>query len=257
MTYSLANLGISPQWSGAVLTLLVGAAAGFANVSAGGGSLLTLPLLVLMGLEGPVANGTNRVALIVQNLVAVPTFRRGGVRGLRTVLPLAAVAIPMAGLGAWLATGVDDTAFRRILAVVMMAMAVITVLRAPRPDEREKFERLRPSTYVAFALIGLYAGFIQAGVGFLIVFALSGLERFSLLRCHAFKVAAVLVMQLTALPIFILADLVDWKIGLFLAIGLAAGGWLGARFTLASHDRTLRIVLALASVLIALRLIFS
>lgn len=242
---------------GGAALLGIGALAGFMNVTAGGGSLLTLPLMVLLGLPSPVANGTNRLALIVQNVVAVSTFRQGGVRGMRAIGPLVLLAVPGALIGAWAGVVVSDELFRRVLGFVMIALVLVIFRKPPAAEDERPAERaFRPVTYAAFALLGFYAGFIQAGIGFLIVFALAGLERFPLVRSHAFKVTVVLCLQSLALPVFALGGKVHWVAGLVLAAGLSAGGFVGARVTLQSSERFLRILLAIASVALALRLIF-
>lgn len=236
-------------------TLLIGTVAGFMNVTAGGGSLLTVPLLVLLGLPSPVANGTNRVALIVQNVVAVSTFRRGGVRGFRRVAPLIGLAIPGAVLGAWFGVVVSDEVFRRVLGVVLIGVTAVIFIRPPAHENPVDGDApLRPLTYVAFALLGLYAGFIQAGIGFLLVFALAGLERMPLVQAHAFKVTTVLVLQAIALPVFALGGKVEWIPGLVLACGLSLGGFIGARTALGSSERFLKILLAVCAVGLAIRM---
>ncbi len=243
--------------AGALAILAVGVVAGFFNVTAGGGSLLTLPLLVLLGLPSPVANGTNRVAIVIQNLVAVPTFRRGGVRGLRRALPLVLLALPGTILGAVAGVAVPDAAFRRVIAVAMVALAALVLLgRRPPGGEATGDRPFRPATLAAFALLGLYAGFLQAGIGFFIVFALAGLERFPLVRAHAFKVTVVLALQSVALPVFALGGKVRWIPGLVLALGLSLGGWLGARAALRSSERFLRAILGVAALALATRLLF-
>ncbi len=238
--------------------LLVGVVAGFFNVTAGGGSTLTLPLLMLVGgLPGPVANGTNRVAIIVQNLVAVPTFRKGGVRGMRATLPLIACALPGTLLGAYLGVTISDELFRRVLGVVMISLAAIIVFSGRRGTDRadELFEMRSPWTRLAFAAIGFYAGFIQAGVGFLIIFALSGIEHLPLVRVHALKVGIVLALQLAALPVFLAGDAVNWGLGLLLAAGLATGGFVGAKVTMKGSETLLRALLALGALGLSLKLL--
>lgn len=244
--------------AGALAILAVGVVAGFFNVTAGGGSLLTLPLLVLLGLPSPVANGTNRVAIVIQNLVAVPTFRHGGVRGLRRALPLVLLALPGTVLGAWAGVVVSDALFRRVIAVTMVVLAGVVLLsRRPVGGQATGERPFRPWTLAAFALLGFYAGFIQAGIGFFIVFALAGLERFPLVRAHAFKVTVVLALQCVALPVFALGGMVRWIPGLVLAVGLSLGGFLGARMALRSSERFLRVLLGFAAVALAIKLLLS
>jgi len=237
--------------------LAAGAVAGFFNVTAGGGSMLTLPVLVLAGLPPTVANGTNRLALIVQNLVAVPTFRRGGVRGLRTAVPLALCGLPGALVGAYLGATMSDVLFRKLLGVTILVMTAVIVLRPPsaRGDEIPDGST-RLATKIAFFGLGFYAGFIQAGIGFLIVIALSAFERFPLVKIHALKIAFVLVMQVGALVVFAAHGKVALVPGAILAAGLAIGGYAGALVTLRGDERLLRAILVAASLALAIRMFF-
>ena len=241
-----------------LLIIGTGVIAGFFNVTAGGGSTLTLPLLmILLGLPGPVANGTNRIAIIIQNAVAAPTFRHGGVRGLRYTLPLIVAALPGAALGAWWGSTISDLLFRRLLALIMIGLAALIVL-TPRPEPLPRHAvptGYRPVTYLTFLGVGLYAGFVQAGVGFLMIFALAGLEAFPLVRVHAFKVTIVLALQVAVLPIFLAHSTVIWSVGLYLAAGLSLGGYIGARTALKGSERLLRVLLAIAAVAMAIKLL--
>ncbi len=248
------------SWFDAALVVGAGVIAGFFNVTAGGGSTLTLPLLmILLGLEGPVANGTNRVAIIVQNLVAAPTFRHGGVRGLRRIAPLALCALPGALLGAYFGATISDALFRKFLALLMVGLALLIALTPKRKplDLDEIPKRYRPLTLAAFVLIGFYTGFVQAGVGFLIIFALAGLEKLPLVRVHAYKVTFVLCLQLIALPIFLWQGTVVWSVGFLLAGGLALGGFIGARTALKVNERVLRVLLAIGAIALSVKLLLG
>ncbi len=106
-------------WQIPVLTL-VGILAGFLNVLAGGGSLLTLPLLIFFGLPAATANGTNRVAIFCQNIFAITGFKRQGVFPIRLALLCTPPALIGSYIGANLAITVDEMLFRRLLALVMV-----------------------------------------------------------------------------------------------------------------------------------------
>lgn len=110
------------------LLFAAGLVAGTLNVVAGGGSFLTLPLMIFLGIPAGVANGTNRVALLFQNAGAVWGFRRHGVLDVQLAVRLAAPAIVGAALGSWMALQVSDFAFRRLLAIRMLLMALWTVV---------------------------------------------------------------------------------------------------------------------------------
>ena len=105
-------------WEYAAL-ILAGIVAGFINVMAGGGSIITVPIMMFLGVPGPVANGTNRLPIVAQNISACLTYLRHGVPELRLVLSLAVCAIPGAIVGALLGVTISAEAFNIVLAGVM------------------------------------------------------------------------------------------------------------------------------------------
>jgi uncharacterized membrane protein YfcA len=237
----------------------VGLVAGTLNVVAGGGSLLTLPVLIFLGLPAAVANGTNRVAILVQNIVATADFRRRGVLPVRLALLCAGPALLGSVLGARLAVGMDDELFRRVLAGVMLMVVVVMVVD---PAKRLKMDpaRLGPVRGLAlaatFLVVGFHGGFIQAGVGFVIITGLlvHGLD---MVRINAVKVAVVLVFTVAALAVFVRHGQVDWLLGAVLAAGNAAGGWFGARLTVTRGHAWLRRVVIAVVVVFAAKLLLS
>lgn len=241
-----------------LLLFAVGLVAGVLNVLAGGGSLLTLPVLLFLGLPAGMANGTNRVAILAQNIVAVGAFRRSGLMPWRLALICTAPALLGGALGAQLAVGIDDVLFRRILAVVMLGVCVVMVTD---PARRLKFDPARLGAsrtavlVISFFAIGVYGGFIQAGVGFLIITALlvHGLD---LVRINAVKVFVVGAFTVTALAVFIAHGQVDWRLGTALAAGNALGGWLGTRLAIAKGHEWIRRLVLLVVVAFAVRLLW-
>lgn len=243
----------------ALLLLGVGLVAGALNVIAGGGSLLTLPVLIFLGLPAAMANGTNRIALLVQNVVAVREFRRGGVLPLRLALLCVPSALAGSVLGARLVIGLGDEAFRTILGVVMILVCIVMIIDPARRlhfDPQRITGRRAAAVVAAFFAIGFYGGAVQAGVGFLIITALL-LQGLDLVRINAVKVFVVLFYTVTALGVFILHGQVDWPLGLALAVGNGLGGWIGTRLTIAKGHAWIRRVLLVVIVLFALRLLLG
>lgn len=238
-----------------LLVFGAGLVAGILNVMAGGGSFITLPVLLFLGLPAPLANGTNRVAVLTQNVVAVAGFRRQGVSDFRSGLLLALFTLPGATLGAYFATGVSDLWFRRILAAVIV-FGVWTLFL--RPPSVTKPQTATPKVTIAAALgmvgIGFYGGFVQAGVGMLFLLVLYNFLRLDLVRVNALKVLIVLVYTVPTLVVFVATNNVDWTTGLILAGGTAAGGWIGTHVSMRGGERPIRIVVAVALLLMAVRL---
>ncbi len=241
-----------------LLLFAVGLVAGVLNVLAGGGSLLTLPVLLFLGLPAAVANGTNRVAILAQNVVSVGGFRQRGLLPGRLALLCTAPALAGGALGARLAVGVDDLVFRRVLAGVMLGVCVVMIVD---PARRLRFDpaRLGPvrtaALVLSFFVVGVYGGFIQAGVGFLIITALlvHGLD---LVRINAVKVFVVGAFTVAALAVFVAHGQVDWRLGAALAAGNAVGGWLGTRLAIAKGHDWIRRLLLLVVAAFAVRLLW-
>ncbi len=245
------------SWGAQLALFAVGLLAGTLNVVAGGGSFLTLPVLILLGLPPTVANGTNRVGILVQNVGAVWGFRRHGFVETGSLLWAAAPSSVGALIGTWLALEVGDAAFRRILALLMIAITLLTLWNPleRRAGGRRRDPRLLPLAG-GFFLVGIYGGFVQAGVGFLIL-AVTTLAGLDLVRGNAVKVLAILVFTVLSLGIFAWQGKVEWAPGLVLAAGNLIGGLIGVRLTVLKGHGWVRGVVTLAVVLLALRLWFA
>lgn len=214
-----------------VLALLtLGGLAGFINVLSAGGSMLTLPLLIFLGLPPLVANGTNRVAITLQSVMAVGSFHRMGHGNLVVSLHLSVPAVLGSLLGAWVATWVAAAVFELVLVLAMIGASVFMLLPQPKLDTRPLTpDRLGPVIYLAMFLIGIYGGFIQVGVGALFLVVLYRMLRIDLRQVNVFKVAIVLLYTLPALLVFAISDQVRWGMGLTLALGNISGAFIAVR----------------------------
>lgn len=220
------------EWYLILAAIAAGFAAGFINTLAGSGSLVTLPMLIFLGLPATVANGTNRIGVLLQNLVAIDSFRRKGVLDWRGAINFGAPAVFGSILGAQIAVNLDEEVMRRAIGFLMVAMLFVIVLRPQRwlHGVLERLER-RPTIWqiLLFFLIGIYGGFIQAGVG---IFLLAGLVLgvgYNLVRANAVKVGVIFLFTISALVIFIRNAQVDWLIGFIIAIGNMLGAYVAAK----------------------------
>ena len=242
----------------ALVLLVVGFVASTVNTLAGGGSFLTLPLLMFMGLPAGAANATNRVGVLAQNVGAVWGFHRYGVLDWRWALGAAVPTAVGSGIGAWLALGMGDREFKRLLAFLMIAICLWTLLDRGRSRKGAAGALVeRPWLVKAgFFLVGIYGGFVQAGIGFLVL-ALTTLAGFDLVRGNAVKVLAVLLQTLVALAVFLTAGQVRWAEGACLAAGGLLGSLVGVRLTVLKGHRWLETVVTVTMVLFAVRLLFE
>lgn len=243
-----------PEYLDLLILFGVGAVAGVINVMAGGGSSLTLPALIFLGLDSATANGTNRVGILIQSLLATLSFRKEKIKGLNLGLRLAALTIPGAILGALIAVRISDKWFEIILGIVMIG--VIVSMLVPQSKNLVTSEEGQKTwlVYPAMFAIGFYGGFLQVGVGFLIMAALYHLMRMNLVFVNMHKVFITLIFTIPALIIFIWTDNVDWILGLALAAGNGVGGWWSARISVRGGEKIIRYVMVLAIFIIALKL---
>lgn len=221
------------QWDVYLLAIAAGVVAGVINTLAGSGSLVTLPLLVFLGLPADVANGTNRVGVLLQNVVGIFVFRRGGLAPSQGSRWIIVPAVAGALMGAGIATVLDKSAMERAIAVVMVIMLVVLISN-PKRWLREKSEAVagRPGVGVIlmFFVIGIYGGFIQAGVGVLLLSGLVLASGYSLNHANMIKLTIVLLMAIIALPVFMFNGQVDWGLGALMAVGQAIGAWAAANY---------------------------
>jgi len=239
------------------LLAVAGIAVGFLNVMAGGGSLISLPILIFLGLDPAMANGTNRVAILVQNITAVSSFRSRGYSEIRHSFGLGLCTVPGAVAGAFAAVAVDPVLFKRILGAVMVAAVVLIFRKGPSAADEDRGVRRPVLAHLAMVGIGFWGGFLQAGVGFLIMPILYQLLRLDLIRVNMHKVFIVGIYTIPALLVFALEGKVWWLGGLALAVGNALGAWLATRVTMTHGERAIRVVFTAAVIAMGVKLILG
>lgn len=241
--------------AGLAALTIIGFIAGIINVMAAGGSFLTLPLLLFLGLPATIANGTNRVGVLAQNISAVVGFHRYQMLPLRWALGVSVPAVIGAAAGVWLALTIPDFAFRRILSLVMLTVALATLLHKslrgparPVPPSPSHWTMV-----LGFLVTGFYGGFMQAGVGFLAL-GMTSLAGLDLVRGNAVKVFTVMLLTLLSLAVFASTGHVNWPAGIALASGNVVGGIVGVRVAVLRGHRWLEPVVNVTIVVFAILL---
>ncbi len=239
------------------LIFLSGILSGFLNTVAGGGSLLVLPLLVFSGMDMGVANATNRVAILLQSLSASRGFIREGALDVRSILPSVFPAILGSLAGTFVAIRLDENLLRGAIALLILVMAVLLVFRPGMWEERREVRLAGWINFSLFFLIGVYGGFVQAGVGFFLIWALAGLGGRDLVQANAEKVFIVGCFTAVSLTLFASNGMVRLGTGLVLAFGSMIGAHFGARFTVARGNRVIRRILAVVVVASAVKMLWD
>lgn len=258
MSESVSWLSAWPPEVGLAVLLVASALAAMINTMAGGGTLLLLPVLVGLGMPTPIANGTVRLAILVQSATAAVTFHRRGIREYGVLVRLLVPTLVGAGLGSWTATQLDDALLRPVFGVVLAGWAVFLVVR-PQGFERPPSARraIRPVTLALAAAIGFYGGFLQAGVGFpliaLLVFGI-GMEA---VPANAVKVGLTGAYSCVALVIFAHAGQVMWRDAAVLAFGSMIGAWIGSRWQIRSGAGVVRWFLVVTVVVSGVMMVLS
>jgi uncharacterized membrane protein YfcA len=216
-----------------LLFSLGGMTAGVINTLAGNGTVITLPLLVFLGLPPQTANGTNRIGVIMQGLVAFTALRAQKSFSLQKYVILIIPCLMTAAGGAYTATVINPALFNKILAVVMLIMLFL-VLQKPEKWLREHEEeptnkRFSYPLVIIFMILGFYGGFIQAGMGVLILVSLVLFGNISQREANSIKAFIIVLINIPAILIFIWQGQVHWLFGLMMGAGQSAGAWLTVR----------------------------
>lgn len=244
------------EWYYYLLIVAIGIVAGFLNTLAGGGSLISLPFLIFLGLPANVANGTNRIAILLQNIVGVSSFKQQKVLDQRAGLQLGLPAIVGSFLGAMLAVDIDEQLMRKIIAGILIMMFFMIIYKPEKWLKGDDGIKSKPGILkmIIFFFIGMYGGFIQAGVGFFLLAGLVLGAGYDLVRANALKVFIVLLYTPIALIVFIYNDQVDFVAGLILAVGNMIGAFVASRMAVKKGSKFIRIILLLTLIFTAAKL---
>lgn len=237
------------------ILFIVGVIAAFINVNAGGGSSLTLPVLIFLGLDASVANGTNRVAILFQNISAVYSFKKEKYYEFKNSLVLSLLSLPGAVAGAIFAVNISNDAFEKILGIILILIIITLII--PQKKEKKIVSDFSIDWKVVLSMIGIgfYGGFLQVGVGFVIMALLYNAFKLDLIRVNMHKVFVVFIFTIPAFLVFFLTDNINWFYGLILSAGNAIGGWIGAKMSVKKGEKIIRTVLIIAIFLMAIKLL--
>ncbi len=228
------------------LSALLGAGliGGFVNTLAGGGSMLTLPALMMFGMPADVANATNRVGVFLQSMTSARGFSQENRLDRSAVGPILVPTLAGALLGSLAASWLPVWILKPVLLGAMVLMALVMLLRPGTiaPPEGTPVVRLKdsPKGITALFLAGVYGGFVQAGVGFILIAALAGTLRYDLVRTNALKTVCTAIFSGVALVVFAFRDQVWWLPGAVLAAGMMTGAVVSVQFAIRVSQGTLK-----------------
>jgi uncharacterized membrane protein YfcA len=232
-----------------------GVLAGIINILSAGGSMITLPIFIFLGLDPITANGTNRIAILIQSTSAIYSFKRQGYADPKNSAIFSLFVLPGALAGVFFSIQIDPAIFQRILAGVMiLSIAFLLLPKQSPPSDGQSLYRHPILLGLGLLVIGLYGGFIQAGVGFLWLALAYRLLPISLVKINMHKVYIILIYNLPALLIFSLWGHVHWRMGLSMALGNALGAYVATHLAIKKGDRLIRATTIAMILVMALKL---
>ena len=242
-----------------VILLFVGLAAGVINTLAGGGSAFTLPVLIFLGLPPSVANGTNRIVIVIQSLIGALGYKSKGISTFPFNIYLGISASFGAVIGALIAIEIDEKLFNRILAIVIITIGVLIITNNKKLDSK-LIEKIN-GKYLFFSLIiffflGIYGGFLNAGIGIVIMFILNRYNGLDLVKTNATKVVLITIYSSIALIVFAYNNSINWEKGLWMSLGTIYGAWWSSRWSVKKGDKVIKIVMLIMITIIAIKLWF-
>lgn len=242
------------NWIEIVFLICSGLLVGFINTLAGGGTVISLSVFMFMGLPIDIANGTNRIAVIFQNITSTYAFHQKKVMNFRKGMALAVPTAIGSIIGAQMAVDLDQDLFRKAIAVVMIVMVVFMIFKPQRflkGNVELQNKKVNWVTWLIFFLIGVYGGLFHVGVGYFLLAAIVLGSGFDLVHANALKVLIVLVYSVFALVVFVLNDSVNWSIGLIHSIGNVIGAWIASHIAVEKGANFVRWIIIVVIIFIA------
>ena len=212
--------------------------AGIVNTLAGGASIFTLSTLLFLNMPVGLANGTNRLGILLQNLTGSYTFQQNGLldvpSSMRFVLPSLVGAI----VGALIAVDIEQDALEIVVGLLMTGVLFLVLFNPKRKykigSKPQKMNRW--VNMLMFFAIGCYGGFVQAGIGIVILVALFRGSNYNLLKGNAVKMFIIFLYTIPVFLIFVINDQVAWVFAILLAVGQIAGTWFTGKY-LVKHPK--------------------
>ncbi len=242
---------------GMLIVFVAGAAAGFLGGIVGGGGMVSLPVLILLGLPPQVAIATNKIGGFGASVGSMRVYARSKRIDWKLSAILSPIAV-LAGLaGAFVLTGIPNAVLRTVIAVVLVLLVRFVLFGRGNGLERKTTSRLKKALgYVSYFLLYIYAGAIGAGTGILILLALSSFFGMTLIGAKAADNLSWILSGIAAIAVYAFYGLIDYSVGLVLLVGMFLGSSTGARLAVLKGNRWVRIILVVATLAAAAKMLF-
>ena len=241
-----------------VLLLVAGLMVGFINTLAGGGSVISLSALILLGLPANVANGTNRIAILIQNIGAVGNFKRHNVLDSRKGIILSIPALVGAVIGSWIAADINEELIRKIIGIILIIMLFVMLFNPKKwikGDEHLQQKKVGLGQIVMFFFIGIYGGFIHIGVGYALLAGIVLGAGYDLVKGNAIKVLIILLWTPLSLLVFWYHHQIVWSYGLIMGLGNFVGALIASQLAVKRGAGFVRLVVIVVIIFMSAHLL--
>lgn len=209
---------------------VLGAVVSLINSIAGGGSTLSLPIMIFLGMPATVANGTNRVGLIIGNLSSVYNLAKHGYLNKKIFIQLLIPTIVGSVIGVCFLIKIGDKTLQAILAAVICLVVIMSRLRKDvlgKPPINPP-DKLTWKGAIGFALVAIYGSIVQVGVGFVQIFSLTRYTGLDAIHVNALKNCLTTVFLIISMAVLAINDKINWPIAVVMAVGASCGGYFGS-----------------------------
>lgn len=231
-TNSEAHSKSEVEWSNDILFIIGGILTGIVNTISGSGTLFSMGVMTLTGIPLVMANTTTRPGVFFQNLTGILVLKKFNHFNLKQLQwpPILATLVG-AMLGAWCATVVSNASFNLIASMVMLGL-LITYIFPAKLIRKSKIKFPKSDFLIALLLFlgGFYGGFVQIGVGILILVILSGAYQMTYNEANTYKLIVILIYTVPTTLYFSLTDNILWRSAILLTVGQVIGAYGAARF---------------------------
>ncbi|MDR2972379.1 MAG: sulfite exporter TauE/SafE family protein [Bacteroidales bacterium] len=244
-------------WFSIIILICSGIIVGFINTLAGGGTVISMSVFMYFGLPPLVANGTNRVAIVFQNLTAVSYFQKNKFIDWQKVLHLGIPIVLGSLTGAGIAGYISNQWFQYIFAAAVILFGISMLLNPNRYiHERTDLvnRKITLWQYLIYFLLGIYGGFVHVGIGYLLLAVLVLSNGYDLLKANVLKSVLILCYVPFSLSIYAIQGNVCWSFGLVHAIGNMIGAGLAARLAVKKGAAFIRYIVLILIVIVILQM---
>ncbi|MGH6705870.1 MAG: TSUP family transporter [Sphingomicrobium sp.] len=230
---------------------------GFIDAIAGGGGLIMMPALLFAGVPPINALATNKLQSMFGTAIAYRNYALKGLVDWRANLLTILLVFAGASVGVIVVQSIDTRALSLVIPLLLMAVSVY-VLLSPRMSDEDAHQRVSARGYAPVgAAIGAYDGFFGPGTGSFFTASLVGLRGLGLTRATALTKLLNLTSNIASVLLFAIGGQMFWLLGLCMAIGAMAGGWIGSHSAIRFGARLIRPLLVTLSLALTARLLWG